>query len=81
MTEVNQNNLRSLLPEKESRVIQMIKQKHSVSLKEAYLRFYSSDVYKKLENEQTKCWWLSAAQLFEDANEFTAMNDNIDKIK
>lgn len=66
MTKVTQSNLRSLLPVKDARIILKIQQKENCPLKEAYLKYFTSDVYKQLEIESTKHWWLSAEQLFED---------------
>lgn len=63
---VTQKTLRTLLPGKIARVVALISQEKNCSEKEALLDFYASDVYKKLENESTKCWRLSPEQLFED---------------
>ena len=66
MTVINQNNLRSILPGKIAQAASLIAKEKECSPKEALLLFYSSDVYKNLENESTKCWWLSPYQLYED---------------
>ena len=66
MTDVTQENLRSILPAKESRVIIKIMKAEQITLKEAYLSFFTSKVYEELEHEETKRWWQSSAQLFED---------------
>ena len=67
MTEINQKNLRSLLPGKIAKVVSIMAHENKISLKEALLTFYASPLYKNLENESTKCWWLSPLQLFEDS--------------
>jgi hypothetical protein len=66
MTVVNQNNLRSILPSKIAQVVSLLVNEKQYTPKEALLKFYSSTVYKNLENESTKYWWLSPYQLFED---------------
>lgn len=66
MTQVTQENLRSILPGKIARTIMLISEEEKSSVKNALLKFYKSSVYKKLEIEQTKRWWQSSLQLFED---------------
>ena len=66
MTVVNQSNLRSILPGKIAQIVSLLVKEKNCTPKEALLLFYSSDVYKNLENESTKYWWLSPYQLFED---------------
>ena len=66
MTEITQQNLRTLLPGKIARAAIMIADDRHCSPKEALLQFYGSQVYKELESEQTKRWWQSPRELFED---------------
>ncbi|MBP5695237.1 MAG: hypothetical protein J6X11_01160 [Treponema sp.] len=66
MTQVTQENLRSILPGKIARTIMLISEEEKSSVKNALLKFYKSRVYKELEIEQTKRWWQSSLQLFED---------------
>lgn len=66
MKKVTQENLRFLLPGKIAIASSLIKAKKNISEKEALLFFYNSDVYKNLEVESSKYWWLSGEQLFED---------------
>lgn len=66
MAEIAQKNFRSLLPVKEANVIMKIKQSENLTLKEAYEKFFSSEIYRELEREETKRWWQSAEQIFED---------------
>lgn len=66
MTQVTQGNLRSILPGKIARTIMLISEEEKSSVKNALLKFYKSSVYKELEIEQTKRWWQSSLQLFED---------------
>lgn len=66
MTQVTQENLRSILPGKIARTIMLISEEEKSSVKNALLKFYKSRVYKELEIEQTKRWWQSSLELFED---------------
>ncbi len=66
MTQITQENLRSILPGKIARTIMLISEEEKSSVKNALLKFYKSSVYKELEIEQTKRWWQSSLQLFED---------------
>ncbi|WP_296328154.1 hypothetical protein [uncultured Treponema sp.] len=66
MTVVTQKNLRSLLPGKIAKVVSLISGEKHCSVKDALLQFYNSSVYKELEIEQTKRWWQSPYELFED---------------
>ena len=66
MTVVNQNNIRSILPGKIAQVVSLLVNEKKYTPKEALLKFYSSTVYKNLEIESTKYWWLSPYQLYED---------------
>lgn len=66
MAEITQDNFRSLLPIKEAKVIMKIKQDKKLTLKEAYRTFFASDIYRQLETEETKRWWQSAEEIFED---------------
>ena len=66
MTQVTQENLRSILPGKIARTIMLISEEEKSSVKNALLKFYKSRVYKELEIEQTKRGWQSSLQLFED---------------
>lgn len=66
MTVVNQDNLRSILPGKIAQIVSLLTKEKHCTPKEALLFFYASGVYKNLENESTKYWWLSPSQLVED---------------
>ena len=43
-----------------------ITQDKKLTLKEAYRTFFASEIYRQLETEETKRWWQSAEQIFED---------------
>lgn len=47
-----------------SRFVQMIAKEMNISDKDALSLFYSSKLYEKLEQEETKVWHLSVPTLF-----------------
>ncbi len=65
MQEINQKNVRLLIPNKAAAIAIKIAQEENLSLKEALLKFYHSKIYEQLENESTKMWHYSPAQLWE----------------
>ena len=64
--EVNQSNLYLFLPSKACWVANMIADAKGISIAEAISEFYSSDVYKRLEDEQTKLWHLGPVALYQE---------------
>ena len=62
--EITQSNVRLLIPGKAAQVASLIAQKQGISPKEALLTFYRSETYQKLQQEATKYWHYSPAQLF-----------------
>ena len=44
----------------------MISNEEKCDSKSALIQFYKSNIYKELEIEQTKRWWQSPLELFED---------------
>ena len=60
---ITQRNLRSILPGKIVRLVTLISEKRGVPNMEALREFYSSEVYRNLEREETKYWWMSPEQL------------------
>lgn len=64
--EINQSNLYLLLPSKVSWMAEMLMDEQGVSLPDAIRYIYSSDTYKKLENEESKSWHLGPATLYYD---------------
>ncbi len=71
MTQVTQENLRSILPGKIARTIMLISEEEKSSVKNALLKFYKSSVYKELEIEQTKRWWQSSLRILRRLANFT----------
>lgn len=66
MTDINQNNLYLLLPGKILSVAKIYSQRHGGTVKEAMLKFYQSNTYKKLEDENTKLWHYGPVALYQE---------------
>jgi hypothetical protein len=66
MTDINRGNFRLLLPGKIAAIVEKRKKDRGCSSKEALLAFYRSGLYRELEDEATKRWWESPAQLYQD---------------
>ena len=60
---ITQANIRSILPGKIANVAVLLSERKGISGMEALRMFYFSDVYTKLEREETKYWWQSPEQL------------------
>lgn len=60
---VNQDNLRVLLPSKIALTLDEVAKIKGTNPAEEISSFYASDVYRLLENEATKFWCLSPAEL------------------
>ena len=60
---ITQANIRSILPGKIANVAVLLSERKGISGMEVLRMFYFSDVYTKLEREETKYWWLSPEQL------------------
>ena len=60
---ITQANIRSILPGKIANVAILLSKKNNISGIDALRMFYLSDVYNKLEREETKYWWQSPEQL------------------
>lgn len=63
--EITDKNLYLLLPGKVVAVSAIYAEEHRSSIKESMRMFYASDVYKKLQQEETKLWHLGAVALYE----------------
>jgi hypothetical protein len=63
--EVNQSNLYLLLPSKVAWMADMLSEDRNTSVVEAMRMIYSSDVYRKLEDETTKLWHLGPIALYQ----------------
>ena len=62
--QVTQKNLYNLIPPKVAKITTMLRNDRNMAVKQALLTFYSSNVYKLLEREETKLWHRSPAQIF-----------------
>lgn len=60
---ITQANLRSILPGKIANIAMLLSKRKGISGMDALRLFYFSDVYRKLEREETKYWWQSPEQL------------------
>jgi hypothetical protein len=62
---MNKNRLTTALILLVPQILELIIDEHNVNEKKAALMFYSSELYERLEEEETKLWHLSAHALFE----------------
>ena len=63
---VTQANLHLFLPSKISWMASMLSEDRDITLSEAIKVIYTSDVYRRLEMENTKQWTLGPVALYED---------------
>lgn len=63
--EINQSNVHLLIPAKISVVAAMFAEDNKCSMLESLRKFYSSDIYRQLQNEQTKLRHLGVVALYE----------------
>lgn len=66
MEEITQSNLYLLLPPKVAWMAELLSEDKNVSIVEAIKMIYSSDMYKRLEDESTKMWHLGPAALYQE---------------
>ncbi len=66
---INQSNLYLLLPSKLSWMASMLAEDKGISIVDAIKQLYSSELYKKLEDEKTKKWHLGPVALYEEYEE------------
>lgn len=64
--EINQKNLYLLLPSKVCRLATMLQENDNLQLIDAIKRVYSSDIYKLMEQEDTKIWHLGPVDLYRE---------------
>lgn len=64
--EINQDNLYLLLPSKVAWLTDMLTEDKGISIIEAIRDIYSSDTYRRLEDESTKMWHLGPVALYQD---------------
>lgn len=68
---IDQSNLYLLLPSKISWMASFLAEDKGISAVEAIKQLYSSEVYRKLEDEKTKKWHLGPVALYEEFEEMT----------
>lgn len=66
MTDITQNNLYLLLPSKVSLMAEMLSEDSGAGVVDAIRRIYNSDLYRKLETEETKLWHEGPVALYEE---------------
>ena len=68
MTAITQDNLYLLLPSKVSWLAEMLSEDTGVGIVEAIRQIYRSEMYKRLEIEETKLWHEGPVALYEGIN-------------
>ena len=63
---VTQDNLYLFLLSKVSWMAEMLAEDENIDIVEAVSKIYNSDVYKRLENEETKLWHLGPVDLYRE---------------
>ena len=63
---VTQDNLYLFLPSKVSWMAEMLAEDENIDIVEAVSKIYNSDVYKRLDNEETKLWHLGPVDLYRE---------------
>ena len=63
---IDQSNLYLLIPSKMGWLANMLSNNEDISVVDAIKKLYSSEMYKKLENESSKTWHLGPVALYED---------------
>ncbi len=62
---ITQENVHIFIPHKAAGVIDMIAEEEQISILDALRKFYGSQTYKQLEDEQTKLWYESTIGLYQ----------------
>ena len=60
------HSLDLFLPSKVSWMAEMLAEDENIDIVEAVSKIYNSDVYKRLENEETKLWHLGPVDLYRE---------------
>jgi len=66
---VTQDNLFLFLPSKISWMAEMLSEDKKISIIDAIKEIYASDIYRRLETEETKLWHLGPVALYEEMTE------------
>ena len=62
--QVTQEKLYNLIPPKAAKITAILRNARSMAVKQALLTFYKSKAYRLLEQEETKLWYSSPAQIY-----------------
>ena len=62
--QVTQENLYNLIPPKAAKITTILRSSRNMAVKQALLTFYKSKAYRLLEQEETKLWYSSPAQIY-----------------
>lgn len=62
---MSESNIKGMLEFIVPRLVRTIMEKQSVTEKEALTQLYSSELYRKLDQEETKLWHLSVPTLYD----------------
>lgn len=68
--DITQDNLYLILPSKVSRMAEMLADDSGKSIVDAVKDIYSTDLYKRLEQEHTKQWYLGPVALYQELQAF-----------
>lgn len=63
---VTQDNLYLFLPSKISWMAEMLSEDKKISISNAVKEIYASEIYHRLETEETKLWHLGPVALYEE---------------
>lgn len=66
---VTQDNLFLFLPSKISWMAEILSEDKKISIIDAIKEIYASDIYRRLETEETKLWHLGPVALYEEMTE------------
>ena len=69
MTQITQDNLYFLIPSKVSRLADMLTEDTGMGVIDSIRRIYRSDMYRRLEREDTKLWHAGPVALYEELQE------------
>ena len=69
MEEITQSNLYLLLPSEVAWMAEWLSEDKNVSIVEAIKMIYSSDMFRRLEDESTKMWHLGPIALYQELTE------------
>ncbi|MBQ9417453.1 MAG: hypothetical protein IJU19_02605 [Bacteroidales bacterium] len=64
--DITQSNLHLILPSKIGRMAEMLATDSNRSIVDAVRDIYASDLYRRLEQEQTKQWHLGPVALYQE---------------